>query len=110
MHITFVQSLGMDAWTEEMVDKFKQLGPNERANRDKLEYHVPAEYAKASPNCSRCDRERYIKAKYEARFGPNEDAAGEATRPPLPPVQMSDPANEGFSDDEEDEMSDLDGA
>ena len=58
VHISFVQSLNMDYWSSERVDEFMLLGPNNRVNSKLLEYHVPESYLKASPNCSREDRER----------------------------------------------------
>eukprot|EP00605_Chrysophyceae_sp_TOSAG23-4_P000753 GSChrysophyteH1.ASY1.ANO1.842.1 assembled CDS len=71
VHISFVQSLNMDYWSSEDLDAFIARGPNAVVNNTSLEYHVPEGVLKASPHCSRQDREQWINAKYvDKRFVP----------------------------------------
>lgn len=91
VHISFVQSLNMDFWDAEAVEAFSQLGPNCRVNSQRLEYCVPAGTLKASPNCSREDREAWIRSKYELQsFVPQIDNEGTAINDALVPVSMPD--------------------
>ena len=103
VHISFVQSLNMDYWDEAAYEKFVQIGPNFKVNRLQLEYHVPAEYQKASPNCTRDAREKWIQAKYVRKlFVPVLDGNGNATNESLPPVSMEDLPVSVFSTDSTD--------
>jgi len=91
VHISFVQSLNMDFWDGEAVEAFCQLGPNSKVNRLKLEFSVPMGVFKASPNCSREDRERWIRRKYvDQAFAPQVDGSGKTVNKSSPPVSMED--------------------
>jgi hypothetical protein len=65
VHISFVQSLTLDEWSAASVDEMS-LGGN-LANNALLEFHVPSEYPKPL-GAQREEREKYIRAKYEARL------------------------------------------
>jgi len=84
----------MDFWGGEAVEAFCRLGPNSKVNRLRLEYSVPDGVLKASPNCSREDREKWIHSKYvEQAFIPQIDQNGEMVNKSAAPVSMEDIAS-----------------
>ncbi|XP_046391435.1 arf-GAP with coiled-coil, ANK repeat and PH domain-containing protein 2 [Ischnura elegans] len=67
VHHSKVRSLTLDAWEPEILKVMAELG-NEIVNRA-YEADVPADFARATPNCAGNIREAWIKAKYvERRF------------------------------------------
>ena len=62
-HISFVQGLFNDTWTDEHLAAFTSSAGNESANSELLEYHVPPSLLKPNPQSSREARELYITAK-----------------------------------------------
>ncbi len=96
VHISFVQSLNMDYWSEESLESFMSKGPNSHVNSQTLEFHVPEGVFKASPNCSREDREKWIRAKYVDRaFVPqmDEETGAICTERREPVVQVEAPTS-----------------
>ena len=62
-HISFVQGLFNDAWSEENLAALTASPGNQLLNSQLLEYHVPPSDMKPNPNSDRERRERYITAK-----------------------------------------------
>jgi len=62
-HISFVQGLFNDDWTDENLAAFTKSAGNELRNQQVLEYHVPPSVLKPNPQSQREARERYIIAK-----------------------------------------------
>ena len=77
---SFVQSVMLDHWTQENVDKMSTGGTTAERNESFLEFFVPEGFLKPCADSSRECRERYIHAKYvQQLFSP---AAGAVRRPP----------------------------
>jgi len=64
-HVSQVQSIHLDAWTDKQVAAMLSSG-NARANA-RLEAHVPAHVARPGDRSSPQEREAFIRAKYELR-------------------------------------------
>jgi hypothetical protein len=62
-HISFVQGLYNDTWSDEALAAFTSSRGNQLANSQLLEYHVPPSVLKPNPQSSRETRELYITAK-----------------------------------------------
>ena len=62
-HISFVQGLFNDTWSEENLAAFTSSPGNQLLNSRTLEYHVPQSVLKPNPQSSFEDKEKYITAK-----------------------------------------------
>lgn len=69
VHISFIQSVKMDYWTEEAAAAFVDAigGPNAALN-EIYEYHVPRGYVKPHSRSPREVREKFIRPKYVDRL------------------------------------------
>ena len=99
VHISFVQSLNMDYWSEEGLVAFMSKGPNAAVNAQTLEYHVPEGVFKASPNCTREERERWIRLKYVDRAFVQQidEETGEPSNERREPIMQEDPSMSVFA-------------
>jgi len=82
--VSFVQSLKLDAWTDENIEIIRNKGPNDVVNEE-LEFHVPAEYKKPTAMASRATRTTYITAKYATKLFAK-STSGSLEREKLAPV------------------------
>jgi hypothetical protein len=62
-HVSFVQGVYNDSWSEENIASFTSSPGNELLNSATLEYHVPESVLKPNPRSSFEDKEKYITAK-----------------------------------------------
>jgi hypothetical protein len=66
-HISFVQGLFNDEWSEDSLSAFLSSQGNELRNSQLLEYHVPPSFRKPNASSERGTREVYITAKCACR-------------------------------------------
>lgn len=84
VHVSFVQALKLDVWTDENVELLRSKGPNEVANAE-LEFHVLKTFLKPTAKSSRDTRSKYIVAKYQDKLFRRQSSSG-VERERLAPV------------------------